>query len=240
MNVNAVAKNYACLTPEERFRLIFSAGARADEAEQARLRNAGQRITLSMEDHAPWSHGFDELAKMVFLEMLEEAAKHHDAFECWCETEESLAEDDGESVETGAEDVEEKQDEPACVGVAPADDDEERSIPARTFHLYLAQGFMLKTKIAGWKLFCDRLSIPPFALWKILPGFERLQRALQRVEGNQFGPGAAFVPEGMLRWLGRIRPKGHPEPAMEDLISPERFAEELDTVFRERVEWWGG
>lgn len=222
MNTNAVAKNYACLTPEERFRLILAAGGRGDDAEQDRLCNAGQRINLSMPDHSPWSHAFDELAVTVFLEMLEEAAKHRDAFERWCDADE------------------ENQDEPVGVGVAPADEHKERSIGTRTLNLYLAQGFILKTKIAGWKLFCERASIPPFALWQMLPGFERLQRALELLEDNQFRPGPAFRPEGMLQWLANIRPEREPEPSMETLISPERFAADLERVFREHVEWWGG
>jgi hypothetical protein len=72
---------------------------------------------------------------------------------------------------------EKNQGESACVSVTPTDEDEERSISTRMLNLYLAQGFILKTKIAGWKMFCERLSIPPFALWQILPGFERFQWA---------------------------------------------------------------
>jgi hypothetical protein len=48
-------------------------------------------------------------------------------------------------------------------------------------------------------MFCERLSVPPFALWDILPGFERLRRALDLLEDNEFRPGPAFQPEGMLR-----------------------------------------
>jgi hypothetical protein len=108
------------LAPEERFRLILAAGARGDEAERDRLRHSGERITLRMEDHAPWAHAFDELAMI------------------------------------------------------------------------------------------------------------------------EFRPGPAFRPEGMLSWLRRTRPEGKPEPSMTDLVCPQRFAEDLDEVFRQRVEWWGG
>ena len=37
---------------------------------------------------------------------------------------------------------------------------------------------MLKTKVAGWKNFCERLSIPPFAVCELLPGYERFRRAV--------------------------------------------------------------
>ena len=42
--------------------------------------NAGGRITLSMPDHAPYAHAFDELALLIFIELLEEAAGYLDAF----------------------------------------------------------------------------------------------------------------------------------------------------------------
>jgi hypothetical protein len=84
------------------------------------------------------------------------------------------------------------------------------------------------------------LSIPPFALWQLLPGYDRLRRALDVLEENQFRAGPAFRPEGMLRWLSSIRPPGEPAPSLDTLISPERFAEDLDRAFRERVAWWGG
>jgi hypothetical protein len=250
MNPKAFAKSYPSLTPEERFRLILAAGARGDEAEQDRLHRAGDRITLSMSDYSPWSHAFDELAMMVFLELLEEAAKHQDAFERWCdadevwspETDAGFAAEDREADARDSVEIEdvENVDEPPSVGVASPNQDDQGLMPTRMLNLYLAQGFMLKTKLAGWKLFCERLSIPPFALWQILPGFKRLEHALELLEDNRFRLGPAFRPEGMLRWLSKIRPEGAPEPTLDMLISPERFADDLDKVFRERVAWWGG
>jgi hypothetical protein len=65
VNANAVARHYSNLTAEERFRLILAAGASGDEAERDRLVSAGQRITLSVQDHAPYAHAFDELAFLV-------------------------------------------------------------------------------------------------------------------------------------------------------------------------------
>ena len=194
--------------------------------------------------------GSRELALTVFLEIQEETAKHYDAFERWCEaeevgsraldTEEGLDEDDREGGDGPAPDMEKDPDAPVCGDASPADEAEDRSMPTRTLDLYLAQGFVLKTKAAGWKMFCERWSVPPFVLWQILPGFERVLRALELLEDNEFRPGPAFEPEGMLRWLSKIRPKGQPAPSLEDLMSPERLAEELDTVFRQRVAWWGG
>ena len=80
MNAKSLVKHYSQLTPVERFRLILAAGARGDEAEQDRLVNAGQRITLAMQDHAPYGDAFSELALLVFIELLEEAARYEEAF----------------------------------------------------------------------------------------------------------------------------------------------------------------
>jgi hypothetical protein len=244
-----LAQHYVRLTPEERFRLILAAGGRGDDAEQDRLCKTAQRISLGMPDYAPWSHAYDELATMVFMEVLEEAAKHDDAFHRWCEADEvwssepamdeGAAEDDRESIEAGAEDVGEDDDEPAD-GSAPADEGGSWSTPTRARDLYLAQGFILKTKAAGWTMFCERLSIPPFGLWQLFPGYDRLRRALDLLEDDEFRPAPAFRPEGMLRWLGTVRREGAPEPSLEGLISPEGFAADLDLTLRERVAWWRG
>ena len=53
----------------------------------------------------------------------------------------------------------------------------------------------------AWKLFCQRLSIPPFAVWEGLPGFERLQRALQLAEK------CAFTADEWLAWLNSVWPE---------------------------------
>jgi hypothetical protein len=247
MNAKTIAKNYAFLTPEERFRLILAAGARSDETEQERLRQAGQRITLSMSDHAPWAHAFDELALLVFLEILEEAAKHHDAFERWCDAGEVWNNEGGTDADqvdededaAAAEDPDSMPAEPDCRSITSANSDDD-GVQARTLNHYLAQGFILRTKLWGWKVLCRRLSVPAFAVWQLLPGFDRLQHAMQLLEDNEFRLAPVFQPEGRLRWLSRIRPEGAAEPSMENLISPERFADDLEKVFRRRVEWWGG
>ena len=107
----------------------------------------------------------------------------------------------------------------------------------RIFELYsglmLASGYLLRSTAEGWKLFCARLNVPPFLHWEMLPGFERLQRALTLTER------VAFVPEGFLRWLNRIRPKGEPE-LTELPITAEAVAKANDRALQERIRWWGG
>jgi hypothetical protein len=105
---------------------------------------------------------------------------------------------------------------------------------SEALNLALARGYTLKTKAAGWELFCGRLDIPPFATWEMLPGFDRLRRALKLAER------AAFLPEGMLRWVNmQLRPKGAPE-ATELRLTAEAVADETGAMYRERVRWWGG
>jgi hypothetical protein len=116
----------------------------------------------------------------------------------------------------------------------PAGDDTDQH-PAwlRTFDLAHAAGCVLWTKAEGWKLFCERRNIPPLLFWQMLPGFDRLQRALKLADT------AAFTAEGFLRWLNRIRPPGAAE--MTELpLTVEGAAEGYAELFRSRVEWWGG
>jgi len=75
----------------------------------------------------------------------------------------------------------------------------------RSLDIALAAGNVFRTKADGWKLFCERLNVPPFLVWNVVPGLDRLTRALAVTDN------AAFVAEGFLRWLNRIRPAGAPE-----------------------------
>jgi hypothetical protein len=217
MNTAGLARHYALLTPEERFRLILAAGARGDEAEQARLVKAGGRITLSVQDHAPHAHAFRELAVQVFLDLLEEAARFADAFH------HLRGEGPGDGPDDEVEGAE-TEDAAGGDGWAPWE---------ALLHLALAAGFVLRTKAEGWKLFCARQSVPPFAAWECFPGFDRLRHALALAEE------AAFAPEVFLRWLNEVRPAGAAE-LTEVPLTAEGVADEVEQLFRDRVAWWGG
>jgi hypothetical protein len=65
MNTNGIAKHYAQLTPEERFRLIMAASDRGDEAETERLTNAAKPVAFSKPDHAPYAHAFEDVLLMT-------------------------------------------------------------------------------------------------------------------------------------------------------------------------------
>jgi hypothetical protein len=237
MKANALARHYGKLTAEERFRLILAAGARGDKAEAERLVRAGQSITLSMPDHTPYAHAFDELALLVFIELQEEAARYVEAFARADEVHDVFGEDEEADGDEGTEGTGETHAEEGSDTKADRESAEgdagERPVWQRHLDLALAAGFVLRTKAEGWELFCERMAVPPLALWEGLPGLDRLQRALKMAEK------AAFAPEGFLRWLNAIRPAGEPERAEVPLTS-EGMAAAAEELFRRRVEWWGG
>src|SRR5262249_16056021 len=144
---------------------------------------------------------FFEVALMVFIELLDEAARCDDA---WLRAD---AHDPFGDDEDEVEDPREAGDEPGAQAGAVSVKDGARKRPAwqRFGDIAMASGFVLRTKAAGWALFCERLTIPPFGHWEGLPGFDRVQRALN------MGEKLAFTPEEMRRWLNRRRPAGQPE-----------------------------
>lgn len=217
MNLKSITKHYNQLEPSERFRLMVAAGARGDRAEQERLSRTGGRIHLIMRDDGPWLRAWEELSTLVYVEVLEEAGKYQDAYQCLDE-----------------EEIEEASRSPLKGRLA-----------ARYLDLLLAQGFLLRTKVAGWELFCERQSIPPYTLWETLPGYDRLMRAFKMCEGDGDAPAMAFVPEGMARFLNDLQTRHDDQDHTSDvrieaLITPEQFAGELAEIFDERVQWWGG
>jgi hypothetical protein len=229
MNMNNLVKHYDQLTPEERFRLILAAGGRGDEAERDRLTKAGKHVTLTMQDHAPYAHAFDELALLTYIELQEEAARYAEAF-----VREGDASDLSDENDEGAEEIQDEE-EPETLANEAVTEDEASELTAqqRMMDLVLASGYMLRTKTEGWKLFCERLNVPPFLLWKVLPGFDRLERYLAIAEK------VAFYPEGFLRWMNRVRPEEEPE-LTEVPVTAEGLADAAETMYRERAKWWEG
>jgi hypothetical protein len=226
VNTKTLANYYSQLSAEERFRLIVAAHDRGDEAEREKLKNASKRITFSNVDYAPYGHALQELALLALLTLVEEATAFDDAFERWRDAD-----------TTGLIDC--------IIEGTPPSAERGRIIKDRLcddlfFHLWLTQGFKLRTSAGGWKLFCDRLGISPFGFWHELPGFDRLQRALKTAEGAPDRPGAAFTPRVMAHFLNTIRPADDPEVREADLISAEWFADRFNSMFRNSVRRWGG
>jgi hypothetical protein len=217
MNRNGVAKHYGTLTAEERFRLILAAGARGDKGEQARLVGAGRRLALSVADHGPFALAFNELAVLTFGELLAVAADYLEAL--------ALIGDASRFAVAGHA--------PGVADGEAENDADELAASERSLDVALALGYLIQTKVGGWKLFCEKLSLPPFAVWLHLPGYDRLERALSIAEQ------LAFSPQGVMRWLNRSRPDG--EVAATDVpFTTEARASGLERLFRQRVIWWGG
>jgi hypothetical protein len=232
MNANALARNYGQLTPEERFRLILAASARGDDTERDRLAGGAGRIALSMSDHAPFVLAFHDMAASTFMELVDDAGRYFDA---WArieaaklfEYEDDQAEGDDPMSESAEADTTEEAQE------AAAEAGPQLPTHERLLDLALGAGFVLRAKADGWKLFCERMTLPPLLLWQDFPGLDRLTRALTLAER------AAFTAEGFLRWMNCIRPKGEPERT-EIHLTPARLADATAEAFRALVQYWSG
>lgn len=231
MNTNALARNYDTLSPLERFKLILSAGARDDEAEQDRLVNAGRRISLSMPEHSPYAHAFDELSTFVFIELLEDAGVFLDAFVRSidaCDIDGAVDTNDDEDGEPDRGDEEEE-----LTPETSESDGGNRPAWVRSLGIVYAAGFVLRTKVKGWESYCEQMLVPPFALWRLYPGLYRLQRALALAEKSSFDP------ESMLHWLNSVRSAGESELSAL-VLTVEKVIADHEETFRQRVAWWGG
>jgi hypothetical protein len=228
-----LTRHYSELTAEERFRLILAAGAHGDGAEQERLAAVGGRLTLTMRDHAPFGHAYYEPALLTYIDLSESAAKYREALHR-ADDAEILNDDESEDDlgDAEAEAAEAEADGTAADETAEA---EAQTLAEQFFNFALAEGFMLKVKGDGWKLWCERMGIPPFAAWEGLPGLDRLQWALRLADQS------AFTAVGVLRWLNEIAPAG--QPVLRELpkaLTGEAHAAATEKMFRERVKRWGG
>jgi hypothetical protein len=229
MNPKTLVRQYDQLTGEERFLLSIAAGARGDRVEQERLQYAAKRIVFSMGDQAPYAGAYDELALLFYIELMDQAAVCSESLHRVHETRDDFGvEDEGES------------EEPNEAGAANEEDQFEWTTAIRMLDIALADGFMFKVKADGWRLWCEQKGIPPFTLWEMLPGFDRVMLAIKLTEGTDELPGPAFLPQGMVRWLNKIKPKDGRFATVETIVSAEKIADEIETIFQEAVKRRGG
>jgi hypothetical protein len=90
------------------------------------------------------------------------------------------------------------------------------------------RGFLFKVKLAGWRQFCQELSVDPELCWSYLPGLPMIKTAEEMTEN------AAFVPEGAIRYLERGG-----SASDEGLITAEGVAAKLHEILKIRAAWWG-
>jgi hypothetical protein len=185
-----------------------------------------------MPDYAPWAYAFTELAMISFMEIVEIASTHQDAMGGWREVVKGLK-------RKKAAEPEAMDDEPQGLPDPDRLSDEEE-FELKLLRAVFGLGFILKTKIDGWKLFCERMNVPAFTIWESLPGYERLAKAMAEVDEKKTDFPTAFLAEHMLRFLQNNRPKGFPEPTEDSLFSAEAYADGLDKMLREGVKQRGG
>jgi hypothetical protein len=222
MTDQSLQRHYAELSGEERFRLILAAEGRGDVVEQERLTKSARMIHYRTPDHSPVNFAFNNLALLTYIELMDNARLFHDLMTMH-EHEEELA--FGRKGKTEShEDAEEKEFVQLDMeGLNPG---------KRTLGITLAAGCIFREKARGWVLFCERLGVPPYLLWEVLPGYERLKRDMDLAET------LSFSRDGLLRWCNQKRKLGEPE--IKQVISAETCANESEGMYREQVEWWGG
>lgn len=221
-SLRGIAKNYDLLTPKERLGLVIAAGIRGDDAEQTRLVRAAKAMVIPTTDYVPFAQSFREVSMLAYVDLLEESVRYGEAlFRLPPESEE----------EAQAEDEDEGEEDEPFDGQELDDDD--LTAEDYSFFVALAHGYLLKAKADGWKLFCERLHVPPFVLMENLLGFPRVERAMQWAEDG------AFTEKGFLRWLNRVRPESDPE-LTEVPVSAEQMADVTENAFRQQAERLGG
>lgn len=110
----------------------------------------------------------------------------------------------------------------------------------------LELGYEVKTHLAGWRAFCNGISVEPFVMWQILPGFATARRAEALAEGcpDRDVPGAAFVAEGVARYRARTL-VGDPEWDVDEEsmrrcwpVTVNGIATALRTIWEEKRKQW--
>jgi hypothetical protein len=219
MNANGLVKHYEKLEAEERFALIETAIARNDDTETDRLCSSAPRVVLTFGHHYAHTAAFRELALVVFLELLDLAGDYvHTMHRAW----DREADEHEWRVHLRGK---KKADTVSC----------EPPLFAQILEVAYAFGFRLKTKAAGWMLWCKRRNLPPLKLWSVSPGYRRFQDALEMTESDPSNPtfpkGKAFTAEEMLAWLNRVAARIGEPGIMEIPLTAEGAATTLEEMF---------
>jgi hypothetical protein len=222
---------YQYLTAEERFRLVLAAAARGDFAERDPLSQSSKLVPLQVQDYRPWAEAFTELATTIFMEMVEIAHRHRETIREWVDVAQSV---------DRARAKEEKRTGKRRGFPDHGEMTEDEELELELLRGAFGTGFILKTKIAGWKSFCDRMNMPAFTIWEFLPGYERLEKAMTDLDETKNPMAIAFSAEEMLGFLKNIRPEGFAEPTADGLISAEAVADGLRQMLRDGVKQHGG
>jgi hypothetical protein len=215
---NTLHKHYDALEPEERFRLLLRAAGRGDDLERERLLRAGERLTFSVADVATFARAFEEVSTTLFTEVLADAGSLFEALR-YCD--DPCDEGDGD-LDDESEDADDEEDESDIW-----ERDEWRGVS-----FAMARGFLLKTRVRGWELFCKRMGVPPFLDWTPRPGYDLLQRALMVAER------VAFSPNGMVNFFRSLQTEGEEPFDPANLMTAESLAKEAEQFYLARADFW--
>ncbi len=112
-------------------------------------------------------------------------------------------------------------------------DDSRGAAALRLCETALAAAYILRSGVDAWRIFCERLGVPPYFAWEWLPGHERLQHALAQAEKQ------SFTPDEFVRWLDEVKPAGWPEIRF-DPCDPDKAADWYQKLFDDLLEIQGG
>jgi hypothetical protein len=95
--------------------------------------------------------------------------------------------------------------------------------------LALAVGYLLRARVMGWRLFCRKLTAPPFLCWRGLPGFTRVKKAL--ASARDF----SFSKDGFRDWFRKMEPESKTVP-----MTASAAARIIMKRYRDNVQRLGG
>ncbi|MFO0938297.1 MAG: hypothetical protein U0798_17465 [Gemmataceae bacterium] len=236
MTFSTLHKKYRQLTPQERFKLIDAAQVRDDQPEIERLSRSGQMVDICIRDYQPYAMAFQDVCMTAFMEAANLAGFYRDMMFLDAQQRLYRMEElqwDRESGIDAVENVEVDETDTGDDATHSDQPDPDDNDPGQqeSHERMLAAGYVFRQKVLGWKLFCKRLGVPPFARWECLPGYERV---MQLLDVSKL---LAFDRKGILDWLNRHREPGEAEITW--CVTARWQMKVIGKCFRKQLRWWG-
>jgi hypothetical protein len=222
MKPPTLTDQYDKLSAKERFRLIMAAMERGDETDLMAITKAAQNGNMLLSDHSPYCMAFMDLAPLVYIDLVEEAAEYRESWE-----RARFFHDDEEQK------PQKQSSKRSATGKSKRPNRNDRSPSERALHLALAAGCRLREKANGWKQFCAKLAVPSDTTWERYPGYARLMASVNKAQK------VAFTPNGYRRWLNGMRPVGAPKIETQPLTA-KGIAREIEKNYLQLLRKWKG
>ncbi len=120
--------------------------------------------------------------------------------------------------------------------------------PLDDWDVPMLPGYLFRTYLEGWRLFCTELQVDPEFQWQFWPGYPTVKRA-ERVSGGnpETGfPGPAYVEEGAQRYFARHALGLDADAELPDgiwqqypVITAESLAKDLRLTWEHALRKWG-